>query len=204
MARESGDVDKRCAKEIDLGFLIEDTPSWKLEGRFFPSKLGGKPAWLALGKPPSLAQLSCGTCKKPMSFLLQIYAPIEAGDDDQEKVDTFHRSLFVFLCRSALCSEGNVAVFRCQLARRNSYYPFEPCDEDDEKHVPGTRLGDRTATCWVCGVPTDGKKCGACKVASYCSPEHQKMDWRGGHKAKCGSENEPGSSENSKWLCYHF
>lgn len=197
-AEKTSEKKKKPLKNVDIGFLVDDTPSWELQGKFFPSKLGGQPAWLALGKPPTLDQLSCQVCKKPATFLLQIYAPIEEKDGEDDN-DAFHRSLFVFLCRTPACSKDNwqctnFAVFRSQLPRKNPYYSYEPADEEDQSVVVGTRLRDHVTTCWVCGLPTDGKKCGACKVASYCSQEHQKLDWKAGHKKGCGTEQEPSNS----------
>jgi pre-rRNA-processing protein TSR4 len=40
------------------GFL-DKTDKWRLESRFFPSKVGGKPAWLDLLNLPPTEQLLC-------------------------------------------------------------------------------------------------------------------------------------------------
>lgn len=37
--------------------------------------------------------------------------------------------------------------------------------------------------CWTCKKPNAANVCGGCHVARYCSPECQKKDWSGGHKA---------------------
>ena len=80
----------------DLGFLesIDPSDSWQLESRFFPSKLGGKPSWLNLKNLPSSSQILCPSCRMPRSFLCQLYANID------DKPDCFHRTLFIFMCRS--------------------------------------------------------------------------------------------------------
>lgn len=41
-----------------IGFL-DKTDKWRLESRFFPSKVGGKPAWLDLKNLPPTEQLLC-------------------------------------------------------------------------------------------------------------------------------------------------
>ena len=81
---------------LDLGFLeiAQVSDQWNLESRYFPSKLGGKPAWLNLQDLPSPSLILCPNCNIPRSFLCQLYAPIEA------EPNCFHRTLFVFICRS--------------------------------------------------------------------------------------------------------
>ena len=72
----------------DLGFLEIPEHSWTLHRNYFPSKIGGKPAWLnpiALPKPESII---CQVCKDPLVFLLQVYAPIESQSH------SFHRYCF--------------------------------------------------------------------------------------------------------------
>lgn len=39
-------------------------------------------------------------------------------------------------------------------------------------------------TCVICGVSA-GLKCGGCKSVVYCGKDHQKLDWKGGHKKQC-------------------
>ena len=92
---ENDDVFKRKSP-IDLGFLepVEPSDEWQLESRYFPSKLGGKPAWLSLEGLPPCSQILCPSCNLPRSFLCQIYANID------EQIACFHRTLFVFMCRS--------------------------------------------------------------------------------------------------------
>ncbi|CAG0917128.1 unnamed protein product [Notodromas monacha] len=174
-------------KEAELGFVNAGVPGWKLASKFFPSKLGGKPAWLALQDLPSDEDLRCRRCQERMAFLLQIYAPIET------RVDGFHRTLFVFLCRTASCGLqnaecSNMAVFRSQLPRENPYYSFHPTPEKDDS--PGPSVADFHAICWVCGQPAYGKRCSKCKTATYCSALHQKTDWKAGHRKACGEYSE--------------
>lgn len=63
--------------KVDLGFLEEAEP-WRLLSPQFPSKVGGKPAWLSQKGPPSLPSLpslECEKCRLPMAFLLQVSVP---------------------------------------------------------------------------------------------------------------------------------
>lgn len=57
--------------KVDVGFL-EETCNWKLHPRFFPSKVGGKPAWLDLQNLPIPTQLTCKKCSDPLVFLCQV------------------------------------------------------------------------------------------------------------------------------------
>lgn len=41
-----------------------------------------------------------------------------------------------------------------------------------------------TENCVICGIPA-GLKCGGCKNVVYCGKDHQKLDWKGGHKKQC-------------------
>ena len=88
--------DKMSNVARDLGFLekIDQSDCWQLESRFFPSKVGGKPAWLDLKSLPPSSLILCPLCNLPRSFLCQLYANID------EKPECFHRTLFIFMCRS--------------------------------------------------------------------------------------------------------
>lgn len=122
-------------KPVELGF-VDDCDPEMLHSVFFPSKVGGRPAWLA-PNPPESTSVTCQTCSEPLSFLMQIYTGGTVPRDD-----AFHRSLFVFCCRNPCCysKEGTmsppVKAFRCQLPRANEFYRFDPIDED----APGTAL----------------------------------------------------------------
>ncbi|KAG0717103.1 Programmed cell death protein 2 [Chionoecetes opilio] len=173
MAGEDKDV-------VELGF-VEKSPAWKLHSKFFPSKVGGWPSWLALKGLPSPEELTCYHCKKPLIFLCQVYAPFH------EKDDCFHRTMFVFVCRDPDCCQdnkaSNIRVFRSQLARINEFYSKEPSKEVEAgAESPGA--GDFSHLCRVCGA-LGPKTCGGCKAARYCSKDHQALDWKGGHKAEC-------------------
>lgn len=121
---------KMMSDIIDIGFVDECEP-WKLQSRFFPSKIGGKPAWLDLKNIPDTKQLACDYCKDPCVFLCQVYAPYE------EDAKAFHRTLFVFVCKNPDCCKencnGNVKVLRSQLERTNDFYSSEPPEEQEYK-----------------------------------------------------------------------
>lgn len=171
--------------EVDIGFL-EESPSWKLESRFFPSKVGGKPAWLNLEQLPSLEELNCKICQKPCIFLCQIYAPFE------EYPSCFHRTLFIFVCIDPECcnlsSNKNFKVFRSQLPRVNDYFPEEP-PEESEFWNPDLNASKYLTLCKVCGC-AGPLKCANCNNTNYCSKEHQKVDWKFSHKQECQKNRE--------------
>lgn len=84
---------------VELGFA-EEAPAWRLRSEQFPSKVGGRPAWLSLAELPGPGALACARCGRPLAFLLQVYAPLPGRDD------AFHRSLFLFCCREPPCCAG--------------------------------------------------------------------------------------------------
>ncbi|XP_078800705.1 programmed cell death protein 2 isoform X1 [Oryzias latipes] len=59
-----------ASAEVVLGFLEQVEP-WRLRSSQFPSKVGGKPAWLSQKGLPSQSALECEICRVPMVFLLQ-------------------------------------------------------------------------------------------------------------------------------------
>lgn len=97
---------------IDLGFAEENDDDFLLKNVFFPSKLGGKPAWLELKNLPEQHEILCELCNEPTVFLCQIYAPSEI-----DPVGGFHRTIYLFICKSAKCCQENSSRFT-----RNSIY----------------------------------------------------------------------------------
>ncbi|XP_071765536.1 programmed cell death protein 2 [Centroberyx gerrardi] len=176
------------ATEVVLGFL-EDAEPWRLRGPQFPSKVGGKPAWLSQTDLPPVSGLECEICRLPMAFLLQVYAPISGHDR------SFHRTLFLFCCKTPDCYARNdsrcLKVFRSQLPRRNEFYPYDPPPEDEPPSDPepdqsvlpfsGVKL------CWVCGCPGN-KACSRCHTVTYCGKQHQTLHWKHTHKRECCSQ----------------
>lgn len=170
----------------ELGF-IEKVDSHKLEAVFFPSKVGGKPAWLYQRNLPSFDELKCDSCSKIMKFLLQVYAPLD------ENENCFHRVLYLFICPNEKCYLKNrnqcLKAFRNQLPRENDYFSNEPISTDIEAEkvllmMENIREKSGTLLCYVCGFPAE-KKCAKCKFIAYCSKEHQVYDWKDGHKKYC-------------------
>ncbi|XP_037806676.1 programmed cell death protein 2 [Lucilia sericata] len=168
-------------QEIDLGFAEECESEW-LTNAHFPSKLGGKPAWLHLGDLPSTEALKCSKCNNQKSFLCQIYAPF---DDDYN----FHRMVYVFVCRTESCftanDNSNITVLRSQLPLRNEFYPDVPPPEEGEA-APEV-LPPNTKLCLACGC-VGPLKCGRCKKANYCGAPHQRLHWKI-HKLTCTTED---------------
>lgn len=56
---------------VDLGF-IEKCESWLLTNKFFPSKLGGRPAWLDLERIPQTGEIKCADCDGALTYLCQV------------------------------------------------------------------------------------------------------------------------------------
>lgn len=61
---------------IELGFVEECNPLL-LSNRYFPSKIGGKPAFLDLEDLPSEKDLLCEICNEPCLLLCQVCIPVE-------------------------------------------------------------------------------------------------------------------------------
>ena len=174
----------------ELGFA-EKVDSYKLQSVFFPSKIGGKPAWLSHKNIPSLDEIKCSKCGGVMVFLLQVYAPRDG------QLDAFHRMIYVFMCRNSNCSEENSNIsfktFRNQLPRENEFFDFEPVSADAKRDdvlpvVEGLKE-KWGGMCNVCGYKAD-KKCSACKDVDYCSKDHQVLDWKNGHKYSCSGSKK--------------
>lgn len=107
---------------MELGFVEKVYDPSVLSSSYFPSKVGGKPAWLDPQELPRPESVSCGKCRSPLIFLLQVYAPLSDGENDS----TFHRSIFLFMCKDPKCHQENGSkcfrVLRCQLPKVNNFY----------------------------------------------------------------------------------
>ncbi|GAB5354341.1 hypothetical protein AAMO2058_000110500 [Amorphochlora amoebiformis] len=199
---------------ILLGFVEDKNDiSYPLTAPYFPSKVGGKPAWLNLSEIPFVG--SCRECKKALSFLLQVYAPREEWQGGGEH--TFHRTIYVFTCRTSTClkSSGSVRVFRSQLPRKNEFYPFDPspppsspvCEKINQEFSPlggDIMLAAKHGVnlCVVCGLRST-QRCGRCKQTFYCNRDHQVAHWRAEHKERCLGQaapkpRDPGNKSISK------
>lgn len=153
---------------VDLGFV--DKSCKLLDSRFFPSKVGGKPAWLDLKNIPEAKDIICDECNQPRYFLCQIYCPYN------EKDNGFHRTLYVFMCLSKDCfqpnSYKNFLVFRSQLPRINPYYPDTPPVEELSwrPDINCSKFGVKL--CDMCGIRSSDIACDSCDKA-YCSDVHK-------------------------------
>ncbi|XP_032127499.1 programmed cell death protein 2 isoform X2 [Sapajus apella] len=166
------------AGPVELGFA-ELAPAWRLRSEQFPSKVGGRPAWLGASGLPGPGALACALCGRPLSFLLQVYAPLPG------RADAFHRGIFLFCCREPPCCSG-LRVFRNQLPRKNDFYSYEPPSENPPPETESLCLQLKSGAhlCRVCGC-LGPKTCSRCHKVYYCSKEHQTLDWRLGHKQAC-------------------
>jgi pre-rRNA-processing protein TSR4 len=85
-------------------------------------QIGGTPSWLNPQHVPS--SVPCKLCRGPMTFVLQLYAPIDSlprtattkvrapgeaaedhENDDNGEDRAFHRTLYVFACPKCCCSQ---------------------------------------------------------------------------------------------------
>ena len=199
MNNNNNNINKTSSNKIDIG-LVEPLPvdkKWKMKCKYFPSKLGGHPSFLVLDPIPDSKQLTCLKCGHVMRFIMQAYVPIETMPS------TFHRTLYMFGCgRTAQCSAG-IRIFRCQLSRVNRFYSIDPPDYDnggdcDDKNDDPNPQKFNIRLCHVCGI-RGPHRCGSCQKTSYCSKEHQIIDWKyGGHKELCsGCEKEESNNNNN-------
>lgn len=67
---------------VDLGFLEKCEP-WLLINTFFPSKVGGRPAWLDVESTPEIDRLNCNECGKQLAFLCQVIIKFNKSLKDQ-------------------------------------------------------------------------------------------------------------------------
>lgn len=166
---------------------------------YFRSKVGGKPAWLSLSPIPKANEVACPKCRKITQFLLQVYAPFE------NQQEAFHRAIFIFVCVDPGCCKynrnENFIVFRSQLPRDNEFYSCEPPSDNDKNDGPSaSQFQD---LCIVCGI-TGPKRCSQCHKATYCSKEHQTIDWKTNHKKSCKGDFVPSETKHKEVLFPEF
>ncbi|KAJ1963966.1 hypothetical protein IWQ62_003069 [Dispira parvispora] len=178
MVESSTDEHRSPSDLVQLGFA-ERPDEWFFND-VFPSKIGGKPVWLNPDNPLKAEEVLCGECGKPMPLLLQLYTP-----EDKPK-EAFHRMLF--------------KVYRSQMPENNPYYTAERIETDPEDNSSDVDILEiaedeirwernpnvsGATLCVVCGLH-GSKACSRCKVAHYCSREHQIVDWTvGEHRQRC-------------------
>ncbi|KAM4695285.1 programmed cell death protein 2 [Discoglossus pictus] len=173
------------APPMELGF-VQETEGWRLRSAQFPSKAGGRPAWLGEVGVPGPEALQCGACGRPLAFLLQVYAPCTGS---------FHRTIFIFCCRNPNCHCGAdnrcYKVFRNHLPRKNDTYSYGPPPESSpsEGDCMSFQLKCGLSLCRVCGC-LGPKTCSGCHKVNYCSKAHQVMDWKVQHKKVCKEHSD--------------
>lgn len=184
--------------DVPKGLLIRKlgVANW---GAWDGGMCGGEgPNWLfPLTATESTRFERCDKCAARMTFILQIYAPID------EIEGAFHRDLCVFFCNS--CRLAKCA--RLQLPRENDFYAKDSVDETEEvssdvvgrlavyvESETGVKYDDEeeedddddeddeggkslpavpsqsppdSHKCNVCGAPTT-TRCSACKSVYYC------------------------------------
>jgi len=127
---------ERTGPQYQLGYVtaVEDMDNPDYMTRFhFPSKAGGKPAWMNPAHVPG--NLNCGKCGRPLGFLCQVYAPLNPGEP-AERPAAFHRMIYLFACnhgdciRPGLVSDGSIRALRCQMPRVNSFYSPDALDPE--------------------------------------------------------------------------
>ena len=106
------------SEPVQLGFA-EAPKKGDFELKNFPSKIGGLPVWLLpLSNNIDESFFTC-FCGKDLSFLLQLYSPLE------DKDNCFHRMLYVFFCPNCWKKKDTVKVLRMNLPEKSTYYNGE-------------------------------------------------------------------------------
>lgn len=178
--------------EVDLGFAERNVSMFDLTALHFPSKLGGRPAWLRWDQLPSQQTIQCESCRKQLIFLCQIYVPIEKIDNNNSL--PYHKMLYLFCCLNGNCYKGTsncVKAFRSVKIESNSDISDEDLKlkTDQELSEMLKTIESKQPLCNVCGCFGD-KKCSSCHLVSYCSKDHQEFDWKkAGHSKLCKGKN---------------
>ncbi|CAL1148544.1 unnamed protein product [Cladocopium goreaui] len=162
-SRKIGRGTQREAEPPMVSICVDDAPS-ELEKRcltrqFFPSKVGGRPAWLIPEKLPE--ELTCSRCGCRLRFLMQISA-----SQGSWKESCFHRMLHLFVCTN--CQPNEARVFRAQLPRDCPYYSWDEPDRE-AVHLEAKDAELEALCCPDCGLPCEGGgsspsglRCGDC------------------------------------------
>lgn len=129
-------VDDSC---VELGFAVAAQSSEELRLHANPDwqawdggLLGGKPSLLLPCTELDCKFLLCPTCLKPLSFLLQVYAPRD------DLPSAFHRSFYAFICRNTpecLNDSSGLIVLRAQCSRSNPYYSEDSGQKESWKSI---------------------------------------------------------------------
>jgi len=163
---------------VTLGFLDDPEDAAELCSAAFPSKAGGKPAWLDLERLPAKEAVACGACGVQMVLLLQVHAPLS-----RVRASAVLRSVFVFVCRGC----NTYRALRCQLPDTNPFYPPDSARTATPALLSGARVAP---VCDVCGC-AGPLVCSRCHVARYCGQHHQRLAWNSGHSRLCAPNADP-------------
>ena len=212
-SEEAGEEDESEESMVTLGFVQPIQEKWRVARQHFPSKVGGTPAWLDPINLPGGDNTQCGICNKPLVFLMQVYAPIGAGDPAYRE-ECFHRSLFLFVCEDMACLQQDqhhqrkkqssettkpcrsVKVFRSQLPRSNRFYSYEPPSMEGGGGI--SPLCETVPLCTWCGTWKATDVCGGCKQTRYCCRTHQLAHWRAGHDSFCRAAQSKGAGDSKE------
>eukprot|EP01066_Platyproteum_vivax_P006736 Platyproteum_vivax@DN2458_c0_g1_i1.p1 len=133
-------ADKKA--NVLVGYLDKVDNLKFFHSRCFPSKVGGKPAWLNPESLPPPEAFLCESCQLPMTFVMQIFASKPAEH-------CFLRSIYVFTCTRC---KDRFKAWRCQLPRENQFYSSTP---PDYENPDVTEFETATPCCNICGIPPD-------------------------------------------------
>ena len=179
--------DESNCSNVDLGFAEKCENNIYLSALFFPSKLGGRPAWLRWDSLPASDILKCGNCEKQRVLLCQIYVPHELSADSNETSKLTHRTIYLFCCRNGPCSKSNLFIkaFRAERLQTNE----DELYEGYEKNVLNDlckQKENQYSLCSLCGC-LGIKTCSSCHNVKYCCKDHQTIDWKYRHKKECNN-----------------
>jgi len=186
------DCEDQDHRSVDLGFAEKCEQKVYLSSLFYPSKLGGRPAWLRWDSLPKPEKLQCGNCGEQMVLLCQIYVPMDLPVDQGSPPQPYHRTLYLFCCRNGPCSKVSnfVKVFRTEKLQLPSDPNYDDADLDEAELIElHNQLEKPHNLCNLCGCLGD-KVCSSCHEVRYCSRQHQAVDWKFRHKKECNNNND--------------
>mmetsp|Transcript_31680 Transcript_31680/g.76705 ORF Transcript_31680/g.76705 Transcript_31680/m.76705 type:complete len:542 (+) Transcript_31680:56-1681(+) len=172
-------------------------------------KIGGVPSWLNPRDLPSPDAPRGKGGDAALRFVAQLYCP---ADDVTGNEAAFHRSLYVFASPGGYDANdpsGCVRVLRCQLPKRNDFYPTEggTNDDDDDDNDEETVWTKHTSRYWAESAKDDGLNlCAVCGQRSrgrcprqnrwFCGPDHQKECLRGSKRRQKESNDHGATTDH--------